>query len=247
VRSVEQLRALPAEQIMQAEQKLGPGLLRFAPVVDGDLLPHDPYANVPGQYWDTPLLAGMNGDESFSLPPSDLPGLQADMQALFGDLTPQAEQFYATHEATDIESTSRAIRRERGMASTLMWATSRAQSSVHPTYLYLFNHVEPGTEQWGAFHTSEVPYAFGTLDRSTQRTFTQDDRAVALQVSSYWLNFVKRGNPNGERLPDWAAFDPHAPAFMVLDVAPQQQPGLGRQTLEFYQELVAKGARLSLF
>ncbi|RMR03577.1 hypothetical protein ALP94_03024 [Pseudomonas savastanoi pv. glycinea] len=247
VSSVEQLRTLSADEIMQAEKKLGPGLLRFAPVVDGLLLPHDPYSNAPGQYSDTPLLAGMNADESFTLPASDLPGLQADMQTLFGALAPQAQGFYATHEALDIVSLNRTIRRERGMASTLMWAKGRAQSSAHPTYLYLFNHVEPGTEQWGAFHTSEVPYAFGTLDRSTQRTFTSDDRVVTRQVSSYWLNFVKSGNPNGESLPEWAVFDPQSPAFIVLDVAPRMQSRLTTKTLEFYEELVSKGAQLSLF
>lgn len=247
VSSVEQLRTLSAKQIMQAEKKLGAGLLRFAPVVDGHLLPHDPYNNAPGQYSDTPLLAGMNADESFSLPASDLPGLQADMQTLFGALAPQAQAFYATHEASDVVSLNRTIRRERGMASTLMWATRRAQSSAHPTYLYLFNHVEPGTEQWGAFHTSEVPYAFGTLERSTQRTFTDDDRAVSRQVSSYWLNFVKSGNPNGESLPEWAVFDPRSPAFMVLDVASGMQPLLSKQKIEFYKGITSKGAQLSLF
>lgn len=247
VKSIAQLRTLSASQVMTAEKKLGPGLLRFAPVIDGGLLPEDPYGNAAGHYADTPILAGMNADEAFSLPSQDLPGLHADMQALFGALAPQAQTFYATEKAKDIVGLNRTIRRERGMASTLAWATGRAASSRHPTYLYLFDHVEPGTEQWGVFHTSEVPYAFDTLDRTSQRTFTDTDRAVARKVSAYWLNFVKSGNPNSAALPEWAVFNPQATAFMVLNEAPRMRSMLTPEKSAFYKSLVSQGAQLSLF
>jgi para-nitrobenzyl esterase len=232
---------------MAADKKLGPGLLRFAPVIDGDLLPEDPYSNTAGHYVDTPILAGMNADEAFSLPSNDLPGLHADMKALFGAVARQAQTFYATDKAKDIVGLNRTIRRERGMASTLSWASGRAQTSRYPTYLYLFDHVEPGTEQWGVFHTSEVPYAFGTLDRSSQRTFTDSDQAVARHMSSYWLNFVKSGNPNSAALPNWAIFNPQAPAFMVLNAAPRMRSMLTPEKAAFYESLKSQGAQLSLF
>jgi para-nitrobenzyl esterase len=133
------------------------------------------------------------------------------------------------------------------MASTLAWASGRAQTSRYPTYLYLFDHVEPGTEQWGAFHTSEVPYAFGTLERSSQRTFTDTDRQVSRQLSAYWLNFVKSANPNSAALPDWAVFNPQKPAFMVLNAAPQMRSMLTPEKTEFYKSLTSQGAQLSLF
>jgi para-nitrobenzyl esterase len=247
VESITQLRELPAETVMKAEAKLGPRLLRFAPVIDGHLLPHDPYDNTRGQYFDTPLLAGMNADEAFTLPADDHHRLDADVQALFGGMASQAKAFYATEATKDAAALNKTIRRERGMASTLLWATSRAHSSAHATYLYLFDHVEPGTEQWGAFHTSEVPYAFVTLDHSTQRTFTDKDRAVGRQVSSYWLNFVKNGNPNSPTLPKWAVFDPQAPAFMVLSATSGMKPMLTPETLQFYKSLMAQGVQLSLF
>jgi para-nitrobenzyl esterase len=66
-------------------------------------------------------------------------------------------------------------------------------------------------------------------------------------MSSYWLIFVKSGNPNGESLPEWAVFDPQSPAFMVLDVASRMQPLLWKQRIEFYKGITSKGAQLSLF
>lgn len=247
VTSLDELRALPANQVRDAEKSLGPGLLRFAPVIDGDLIPHDPYSNKKGSYTDTPILAGMNADESFTLPPENLSALRADVKALFGGMAQEAHALYATEQSTDIRSTAREIRRDRGIASTWLWASSRARSSSQPIYLYLFAHVEPGTEEWGAFHTSEVPYALGNLNASTTRAFTDQDARVSDQLLRYWENFIKTGNPNSPELPEWKAFGTAKPTMMRLDSTPGMQPLLSSEKLSFYERVVLKGGRLSLF
>lgn len=33
----------------------------------------------------------------------------------------------------------------------------------------------------------------------------------------YWTSFAKTGNPNNENCPNWSAFDPHFPQWMILD------------------------------
>ena len=54
----------------------------------------------------------------------------------------------------------------------------------------------------GAFHTSEVPYALNTLSKS-DRPFTEEDRKIADRMSSYWANFIAKGDPNGKGLAHW--------------------------------------------
>src|SRR6185295_16750251 len=67
-----------------------------------------------------------------------------------------------------------------------------------------------------AFHTSEVPYEFNTLHLSPGRTFSDVDRRLAEQLSSYVANFVKNGDPNGGRLPRWPAMTAENKALMDL-------------------------------
>jgi carboxylesterase type B len=43
-----------------------------------------------------------------------------------------------------------------------------------------------------------------TLARS-DRPFTAVDRQIADRLSSYWVNFIKTGDPNGRSLPAWPA------------------------------------------
>jgi para-nitrobenzyl esterase len=36
-------------------------------------------------------------------------------------------------------------------------------------------------------------------------------------MSSYWVNFVRSGNPNGRGLPEWPSFTPGDGRTLVLD------------------------------
>jgi cytochrome c553 len=76
------------------------------------------------------------------------------------------------------------------------WARERLSSTRQPIYAYLWTHPEPGPEaaRYGAFHSSEIPYVFGTLDTS-KRPFAPVDRALAKELGTYWVNFVKTGDP----------------------------------------------------
>jgi para-nitrobenzyl esterase len=79
-----------------------------------------------------------------------------------------------------------------------------AQSSPVKAYTYFWDHTLPGPDagNYGAFHSSEVPYVFSSLARA-ERPFTDADRKIADTMSSYWANFIATGDPNGKDLPHW--------------------------------------------
>lgn len=99
-----------------------------------------------------------------------------------------------------------------------LWARKRDASMKTPTYIYLWDHPMPGPEaaKWGAFHTSEVPYAMDTLYAS-DRPFTDTDRRIADMMSSYWAGFAATGDPNGKGLPHWPAVNDRPEVMEVGD------------------------------
>jgi para-nitrobenzyl esterase len=96
--------------------------------------------------------------------------------------------------------------KEQQRVTLTEWAQKQAAGSHSKTFTYFWTHALPGPDRakYGAFHTSEVPYAMNTLSMS-DRPFTDTDRRIADQMSSYWANFAKNGDPNGNGLPLWPA------------------------------------------
>ncbi len=58
---------------------------------------------------------------------------------------------------------------------------------------------------WGASHFAELWYVFDHLDQDPWK-WTEADRKLAGEMSSYWVNFARSGDPNRSGLPTWPAF-----------------------------------------
>ena len=93
--------------------------------------------------------------------------------------------------------------------------------------------------QFGAFHSSDLVYEFNNL-KKLNRTWTDDDRRVADQVSSCRVNFVKTGNPNGENLPHWEPFNAASNPTMAPGAKPGPRPIAAKERLQFYRDLFEK-------
>lgn len=73
-----------------------------------------------------------------------------------------------------------------------------------PVYLYHFAHELPG-DDWGAFHSAELWYMFGTYGRCWRPMGTEDQR-LSEQMVTYWTNFMKTGDPGCAGGESWEAY-----------------------------------------
>jgi len=86
---------------------------------------------------------------------------------------------------------------------------------THPAFVYYFTRVPPGEPNYGAFHSAEISYALHTL-RKWNRPFEKIDFDLESKMSTFWVNFVKTGNPNGDLLEYWPIFDTSNPKVLEL-------------------------------
>jgi para-nitrobenzyl esterase len=109
--------------------------------------------------------------------------------------------------------------------------------SSKPSYIYQFTHVPPdkaGFPNYGAFHTSDVPYALHTL-HTWDRPWQQLDKDLEEMISSYWANFAKTGDPNGGGLPEWKSYSKVSGNIMQFGDKVEVKPALLKKELDFLE------------
>ena len=98
-------------------------------------------------------------------------------------------------------------------AASQAWAQLNIHTGRKPTYTYFMDRKQPvepnphwrnGPPPYGAEtpHTSDVAYVFGHRDISGL-PFEVLDMELSQMMCSYWCNFAKNGDPNGDGLERW--------------------------------------------
>lgn len=95
------------------------------------------------------------------------------------------------------------------------WAVLQKKQGMVPSYCFRFDRNLPGDEK-GAWHSSELWYTLGTLERCW-RPMTDWDYKISDTLVSYISNFAKTGNPNGDGLPVWEAAKSGDGRILVVD------------------------------
>ena len=238
--SLAELRAKSAEEL----QKGGRGQ---RPIVDGWSLREDLSKTfAEGRQHEADVLVGSNKDEG-TFP---FFGVNAESAKRFGRATrerwgEQADAFLKLYPAgSEAESNTSQLAAFRDELSWHMrtWAELQARRGKSRAYVYYFTHEPPpagNQPSRGATHTAEIPYAFNNL--AANREWPEADRRLADQMSSYWVNFATKGDPNGKGLPGWPAYKDKATGrAMILGptVEPESSPDTPRWAL--YDALWAK-------
>lgn len=240
--TIAELRAMPPEALAASK---GSNQVRFVPILDGVVLPSlNPVSRVP-------TLLGYTADEGSALgrdygspEPEMLQRLIADHYGASGT---RFASFYPASTPEERAESNRQVRRDSGAGDIYAWARRRRGTSA--IYAYQWTHIEPGpqSDRWRAFHSSEIPYVFQTLGASPERQFTAVDRALSQRISTYWLNFVRSGDPNGGGLPHWPKFELGSPQILAIGDRIESQPLLPADKMAAMRTFIAGGGQPSIF
>lgn len=237
--SIAALRAMGWPQVVEPVQGV-----RFGPLPDGYALPstvRELFA--AGKQNDVPMLTGSNADEGGAVPnpTTTVESFERDAKQRYGD---KAAEFLKLYPAATDDEAKRAQNdsaRDRARATLYFWALDRARTARTSVFTYFWTHALPGPDasQYGAFHTSEVPYVLNTLSLS-QRPFAAADHQIAGTLSSYWVNFAGRGDPNGKGLPAWPRVTSAIAQTMEVGDRFQPMPIAGNEArIDFFRRVLA--------
>ncbi|MEM7493813.1 MAG: carboxylesterase family protein [Pseudomonadota bacterium] len=225
------LRALPAEAVIE-QVATRPDLLGYLlPTVDGVVIPTLMGEAIrSGGIHNVPILAGYNGDEAtlfYSgiqrptvIVPSFPEGHEARLAYLNEIYGPKdASLLIEAYGLNDPET------REKGEEDMLgddlfgvhMRYLSKANTEQgEPTYLYHFTRVPPSSKQTlGAFHASEIFFVFNS--HSPLSGLTDEDKTLTDAMGTYWTNFARTGDPNSAGLPEWPLYEPSTDLWMTFN------------------------------
>ncbi len=236
--SIKELRALPAEALLPDPKAGMAGALRFAPIVDGWVLPDTPNnMNVKGSDNDVAVATGYQAGDSalFSQPISTLDEYHHMVESRYGEMAAEFDTLYPVAKADDIKSTLLLVGQDRNRVSMFLWASARSKSHHQPVFTYYFDRGIPWPQhpEFGAFHSGEIPYFF-LNQKMLNRPWERDDFALAKTVSSYLVNFATKGDPNGAGLPIWPKIDPSRPQTMELGLRCGAMPLADKEKVDFW-------------
>ena len=211
----------------------------FRPVVDGWVVPRSyDQSYKAGSQNQVAYVAGNNKDESGAVPETAFAALRANMgppragmpqtsvtlaqfeagaRRKFGSLADEFLKLYPAKTDEEAALQNNASVRDNSRISTWLWGALWSKGDKLPLHTYFWTHAVPGPshDTRGAYHGSEIVYAFDSLD-AVDKPWTEDDRKIAETMSSYWANIIKTGDPNGAGLPDWPAYSAKTPRVMEL-------------------------------
>lgn len=235
---IDELQKIPYEQLLdagnkavariraEAEKNGGNSLLfGFAPTVDGDILPAQPFEpQAPRAAKDIPMLIGSTLHEFMgslynpALKNCTMETARKELEKKYGARTGEFlkafETAYPEYKPADLFDVDLNFR-----PGVVKQASLKAAQQGAPVYMYMFSWESPVLDGvFRSFHCMELPFVFDNIERCRAMTGGgKEAHALAEKMSAAWLNFAKTGNPNCDGLPEWEPYTIEKGATLFFD------------------------------
>jgi para-nitrobenzyl esterase len=244
--SVAQMRAASTRELYEVyteSKRFG-----FPIAIDGYFLPKSMLEIFKAkEQAQVPLLVGWNSAEipgmAFTQGPMTEENLIKKVKEAYPNDWEEALKLYPHGNAKEVEWAATNLASDRFISySTWKWFDMHRKNSTQPVYRYLYSKLrppmvdrsltpglaggttaaQPGVPQFapiGAPHACEIEYCMGNLHLIKDFAWTADDYKVSETMLNFFANFIKTGNPNGDKLPEWPAAKPDDsnPPVMIID------------------------------
>ena len=237
VKSLADLRTVDPQALVDAtrtEMDAGGGYRaggpNFGPVVDGAVLPRDPFAPAaPEVSRGVPVMIGWNKDEMtiFNAAQPWFGTLdEAGMAKMAPFLGPKAADLIALYRKENpAYSPSHVVNRAmtaRFATGSYILADRKAEQGGAPVYVYRLAYetrVQAGL--YKTPHTLDIPFMFDNVDKARVLVGPgKEPERLAAMMSDAWISFARTGTPSSKLLPAWPAYGPATRPVMQFDVRP---------------------------
>ena len=214
--ALEQLRALPAEKLLEgasvketlaalAAHTTPPGMAMS--ILDGKFLTERPeQALAEGHMAPVSTMIGAN-DRDLGL------GTAKDKDELFasfGAKAAQARNLYDPQGNQTLDELKQQIFADRTMIEPVRHFANEMARAGNAVWVYRFAYVSEAQrgQLMGTIHGFEIPFTLDVPAAIVKEKVTPTDEQMAATASGYWAQFAKTGDPNGGANPEWPRYDP---------------------------------------
>jgi len=242
VKTIAELRAKPMNELV--------GLSAGGLIVDGYIIPEDVSLTfMNGKQHAVDVLTGSNKDEAnFGVCPGaggrgggpalTAEAFKANAQRKFGEAADEYAKLYPVTSDAEAPPAAHVACADEINWNMRQWAVAQTKAGKK-AYTYFFTRIPTlngAPSPQGATHTAEISYAWNNPKGQPTQTWNDVDTKLADTMSSYWVNFITKGDPNGNGLPKWPEYkDLTNGRVMVLGDTVQVEPAPSAAKLSFYQ------------
>jgi para-nitrobenzyl esterase len=251
------LQAMSYEQVLAAQANMeaadrakGEAPRSFAPSLDGDVLPRDPFdPDAPAVSANVPMIVSNVIDErSYRMSNFDVDeaGLKAFIARRVGEA--RAADVLAMYRRDDPNARPFVLQArfdtdESFRKSSLVETERKAAQHGAPVWSYLWRM--PGSEYGGRYgtpHGSDVGPSLHDVRGGLNGTDAVNVR-LADQIAGCWVAFAATGDPNHPKIPHWPAYQVPERATLVFDRETKVENDPRGEFRRFWEKEPPRGAR----
>jgi para-nitrobenzyl esterase len=234
------MRAASVSQVLSTQSTSATGYL---PIVDGTVLTQPTLtALFTGQFNRVPIMQGTTHDEFrlFVATEFELHGAPVTSETYRADIAAVlhvdaatadgiATYFYPESQFDNSAALALGAIGTDAIFACASRSMARALTEFVPMFVYEFSDANapqdvlpPVSFPYGAYHGSEVQYILDAQDGAAG--FTSGQAQLASTMKTYWAQFARTSDPNGNGAPAWASYQQDSNNGFQQLVAPTPQP-----------------------